>query len=139
VEIERPAAAVFPWLLEPERLAQWIGGLVETEPLTEGEPRVGSRSREVVEERGRSYVLETELTALEPGERLEARITSGAGFTCESSYRLDEREGRTRLTCVLETEYKPFVARLFAPLVTRQAQRKLESDLARLKELVEAS
>jgi uncharacterized protein YndB with AHSA1/START domain len=137
VQIERPAAAVFPYLTDGEKLRQWVGGLVESTALTEGGARVGARSREVVEERGQRFELETEITRYAPNEVLQARITS-KGFETLSTYRLQEDGGRTRLTSVLESRYTMLLARLLAPIVTRQAQKKLEADLDRLKRLVEA-
>ena len=136
VEIERPAA-VFPYLTDGEKLRQWVGGLVESTALTEGGARVGARSREVVEERGQRFELETGITRYAPNEVLQARITS-KGFETLSTYRLQEDSGRTRLTSVLESRYTMLLARLLAPIVTRQAQKKLEADLDRLKRLVEA-
>jgi hypothetical protein len=112
-------------------------GLVESTALTEGGARVGARSREVVEERGQRFELETEITTYVPNEALQARITS-QGFETLSTYRLQEDGGRTRLTSVLESRYTMLLARLLAPIVTRQAQKKLEADLERLKRLVEA-
>ena len=76
IEIERPAAEVFPWLTEPEKLRQWIGGRVETAPLTEGRPRVGARSREVVVMGKGRTEMESEVTALEPGRLLAVRLAS---------------------------------------------------------------
>jgi uncharacterized protein YndB with AHSA1/START domain len=99
VEIERPAAAVFPYLTDGEKLRQWVGGLVESTALTEGGARVGAKSREVVEERGQRFELETEITTCVPNEALQARITS-QGFETLSTYRLQEDGGRTRLTNV---------------------------------------
>jgi hypothetical protein len=113
-------------------------GLVESTALTEGGARVGARSREVVEERGQRSELETEITSHVPNEALQARITS-KGFVTLSTYRLQEEGGGlTRLTSALESRYTMLLPRLIAPLVTRQAQKKLEADLDRLKRLVEA-
>ena len=61
-------------------------------------------------------------------------------FDATSSQRLEELEaGRTRLVAVIETEYKQRAARIAAPVVTRHAQKRLEQDLERLKELVEGA
>ena len=43
MEIAAPPAAVFAWLADPERRLEWLGALVECEPLWEGPPAVGSR------------------------------------------------------------------------------------------------
>ena len=137
VEIESPAAMVFTYLVEEEKLMQWLGGLVESEPLTTGEVGVGSRSREVIEVGRARMEVESEITGYRLNELLEARIFS-KDFETTSIYRLRETEGRTLLRSVVESEYKALLARLLSPLITRQAQKKLEADLARLKQIVEA-
>ena len=137
IEIAAAPAEVFPWLAASERRCEWMGALTESEPLTEGSPEVGSRFRDVFEDLGRRVELEAEIVELEPPHALTVHLDSRV-FEATSSQRLEELEGgRTRLTAVIETEYKQRAARLAAPVVTRHAQRRLEQDLARLKELVE--
>ena len=51
--------------------------------------------------------------------------------------RLSATENPLRLSAVIETTYTKRAARILAPVVTRHAQKQLERDLARLKELVE--
>ncbi len=55
----------------------------------------------------------------------------------KGGYELAEQNGRTRLTLSAQSEYTGFLPRLFEPLITPAAQKKLEGDLARLKSLVE--
>jgi uncharacterized protein YndB with AHSA1/START domain len=137
IEIAAAPAEVFPWLAASEPRREWMGALTESEPLTEGSPEVGSRFRDVFEDLGRRVELEAEIVELEPPHGMTVHLVSKV-FDATSSQRLEELEGgRTRLTAVIETEYKQRAARLAAPVVTRRAQRRLEQDLARLKELVE--
>jgi uncharacterized membrane protein len=114
-----------------------MGALVESEPLTDGPPEPGSRYRDVFEDHGQRIELEAELVEVEPGERLTVKLVS-KGFESTSSQRLEATDEGTRLTAAVETTYTMLAARLLAPLVTRHAQKQLEADLARLKELVEA-
>lgn len=137
VEIAVAPEDVFPWLADPARRLRWMGALVESESLTEGPPELGSRYRDVFEDHGQRIELEAELVEVEPGERLTARLVS-KGFESTSSQRLEADGAGTRLTAAVETRYTMLAARLLAPLVTRHAQKQLETDLARLKELVEA-
>jgi uncharacterized membrane protein len=137
VEIAASAASIFPFLLDGEKRLLWMGALRETESLTEGSPRVGSRWRDVFEDHGQRIELEAELTQLEPNERLRVRLV-GRGFESTSTQELEETDGRTRVSAVIETDYKAVGARLVARVVTRHAQNRLEADLAALKELVEA-
>jgi carbon monoxide dehydrogenase subunit G len=136
IEIARPPSAVFPYLTEPERLKQWVGGLVTFEAVNGESAHVGALSHQVMVIRGREWKLEGELTALEPNRHVEARM-GGKGFTAKTSYALEPVEGGTRLTATIESEYSFFVARLLGGLVSREAQKKLCADLARLEALVE--
>jgi uncharacterized membrane protein len=136
VEIDAPAAAVFPYLAASEQRLRWMGALKESEPLGEGPPQRGSRWRDIFEDHGHRIELEAELVEYAPHERLRISL-HGKGFEATSEQRLEEASGRTRLTTVLETNYRSIAARLVASVVTRHAQKRLEGDLAALKELVE--
>ncbi|MGH3022490.1 MAG: SRPBCC family protein [Gaiellaceae bacterium] len=137
MEIAAPPAAVFAWLADSERRLEWMGALVESEPLTDGPPAVGSRYRDVFEDHGQRVELEAELLELEPAHRLRTGIVA-RGFESTSTQELEETGAGTRLTTVVETVYTMRLARVFGSLVTRHAQKQLEADLARLKELVES-
>ena len=118
-------------------MREWVGGLVEFRPLDEG-PQLGSRAIQVVDVSGRRWELESEIVGFEPPRRLEARLRH-KGFESLAEYRLEPAGVGTRVTATMETEYRQMAARLLAAVVTRQAQKKLESDLARLKLAVESA
>ena len=136
VEIERPAAEVFPYLAAPERRLEWMEKLVDSEQVTDGEPALGTRFRDVFEDHGQRIELDAEIVEWEPDERLSTRLTSGA-FDSTASQRLEDLGGRTRVEVTIETEYRSTVARLMAGVITRHAQTQLEEDLERLKRLIE--
>ncbi len=136
IEIARPPAAVFPYLTEPERLKRWVGGLTTFEPVDGEGAHVGARSRQVMVVRGKEWKLDGELTALEPDRLVQARMV-GKGFAATTSYLLEPVEGGSRLTATVESEFM-LVGRLLGGLVSREAQKKLRADLARLEALVEA-
>ena len=136
VEIGAPPAAVFPWLVEPDRLSRWIGGFVGSEPIGSGEVRVGSRSRDIIEAEGRRIELETEIVELRPGERLAVRITSPSHDQIDS-YDLDARDGSTELTYRSDMRLRGLM-RLLAPLINSRIRARAEGDLATLKREVEA-
>lgn len=114
-----------------------MGALVESEALDEGPPELGSRYRDVFEDHGQRIELEAELVEFDPPRAQAVRLVSSA-FEATSAQRLEEAGEGTRLTAVIETRYTALAARLLAPIVTRHAQSRLESDLARLKDLVES-
>jgi uncharacterized protein YndB with AHSA1/START domain len=137
VEIDASPDEVFAHLVEGERRLRWMGALRETEQLTDGPPEVGSRWRDVFEELGQRVELEAEVAVYEPPRHLLVRLSSRAA-DATSEQHLESTNGRTRLTTAIETEYKSFLARHGAVIVTHLAQRQLEADLATLKGLVES-
>jgi uncharacterized protein YndB with AHSA1/START domain len=136
VEIARPAAEVFSHLASGDKRVRWMGALKTSEQVTDGEPRLGTRFRDVFEEQGHRFDIDSEIVDWQPNARLATRLRSSS-FEATATQELAELDGRTRLTTTIETEYRSAMARLMAGVVTRHAQRQLEQDLARLKQIVE--
>lgn len=136
VAIDRPPAAVFPWLLEVDRRLRWVEGLTSSQALDQGEPGVGSRFRETVSQHGISITVETTIDELEPPRSLALRV-EGRGFEARTTTRLEEHEGGTRVVSVLETKVGGIAGRVVGGVVSRQAQGSLERSLETLKQCVE--
>ena len=136
VEIAAPVERVFAWLTVPELMRQWVGGLREFRPI-DPEPAPGARSEQVVELGGRRMHLRSELVRYEPSEVVEAQLT-GKGFEVATRYRLEPSGTGTELHAVVETHLHGLTGKLLGGVVEKQAQRKLERDLATLKQLAEA-
>ncbi|MDQ3262810.1 MAG: SRPBCC family protein [Myxococcota bacterium] len=136
IELQAPPERVFSHLVQPELLPRWLGGLVHSESLTPGEPRVGARSRETLGQPSDPFQLEVEITRLELNKLLGLKI-SHPEFLTRGVYVVKDRDGRTTLISESTTQYHHPVSRLFSPLATRLAQVKLEEDLLRLKALLE--
>lgn len=134
IEIEAPPAQVFPFLVDPERLRLWVGGFVESQPLTTGEVGVGTRSVDVFSEQGRQIRMETEILTFEPGRLLEIAIAT-PGMKAVSEYRL-EGVARTLVTHRQVLAFRGLV-RLMAPFVGGSLRRRMAADLGRLKWAVE--
>jgi len=120
-------------LTEPEKLKAWVGWLVEVR-------REGDREIWVVEDRNNGNAR-MEIVAYdmreEPG-RLFAKLKVDGSFHGWNEYRLTDLGGRTRLEMSGEYEYEHWFAKLLEPIITREATKKQDEDLARLKGLVEA-
>jgi uncharacterized protein YndB with AHSA1/START domain len=134
IEIAAVPDALFPWLVEPELRLRWMGALVESEAVTPGPAEQGSLHRDVFEDHGQRTEVDAELVEVDPGRALTVKLDA-KGFEATSSQRLEAIPGGTRLSVV--ARFTMLAARLLAPIVTRHAQKQLETDLARLKELVE--
>ena len=141
VEINRPAAAVFPWLDEPGKLKQWVSWLKEIRPLSPGQHGVGVKQIWVMEDRnngGAPMEIFKESTAFDPPRRLEAKLSAKGLFSGVASYELIEHAGRTTVRSRSRFVYQQWFARLLEPLITPAASKKQADDFAALKRLAEA-
>ena len=133
VEIARPPAEVFPWLLEADKVPRWTSALESYKPVTAGPPAVGSRFRQALDVKGRRITVELEITRLDPPRGAESRF-SEHGFNVVTTYALAEVPAGTRLTQRIDAGFGSFSARLLAPVVEPYLREKLERDLAALHE-----
>lgn len=125
--------AVFPWLVEPERIARWIGGTIECRAVE------GGGVHQVVEQSGRRIEIDSQVTESQPPRRLVVQKVSPGLFDMTMTHDLTPEAGGTRLVISLSAELRSRLARLAAPMIARQVQAKLEEDVERLKGLVEAA
>jgi uncharacterized membrane protein len=133
VEIARPPAEVFPWLLEADKVPRWTGHLERYERLDDGPIRPGSRMRQVLEVSGRRIDVELDVTAYEPPSGAQTRFSTN-GIEVVSSYALEAAGAGTRLTQSIEAKPSGLSARMLVPLVQPRLEQKLTEDLERLKE-----
>ena len=136
VEIARPSAEVFPYLVEPQHVKRWLGGLVESRPVNAPGSYVGARSVEVIDVDGQRREMELEIVKLDPGRRLTVEVKSDY-FIAENEYRISELDGGVALEYRSETRLAEPWLKLFAPVLRGQIQSKVEEDLAKLENLVE--
>jgi len=144
VEIDRPAAQVFRYLTDDDLVKKWIGGLVELKQIAtpaDGS-EVGKKFRIGEVYKDERVDMEMTVTGYEKNRRLSLNIASlgdpNNGFTETGDYTLAEENGKTLLRFEVSTKYTGFLPRLFEPLITPQAVKKLHEDLQRMKQLVEA-
>jgi carbon monoxide dehydrogenase subunit G len=133
VEIPRPAAEVFPWLLEEDKVPRWTGDLRTYERLDDGALATGSRIRQVLEVSGRTIDVELEVAAYEPPTGAQTRFSTN-GIQVVSTYALEAAGAGTRLTQSIEAKAGGFSARLLVPVVQPRLEQKLTEDLERLRE-----
>jgi carbon monoxide dehydrogenase subunit G len=136
VTIAKTPAQVFPWLIEDDKVPQWMSGLELYEPVEPGPLRAGSRIRQRLSVSGQQLSFELEVTELAPPQRAVLRF-EGSGFKAANEYALAESAGGTRVTWVVAGDTTSFKAKLVAPMVQAKLQEKLDGDLARLRALLE--
>jgi carbon monoxide dehydrogenase subunit G len=136
VTIAKSPEDVFPWLVEADKVPQWMTGLERYEPVEPGPLRVGSRIRQQLSVSGQQLHFELEVSELAPPQRALLRF-EGSGFKAANEYVLASDGGGTQVTWVVGGETTSFKAKLVAPMVQAKLQEKLDRDLARLRALLQ--
>jgi uncharacterized protein YndB with AHSA1/START domain len=137
VEISRPPAEVFPWLLEADKVPRWTGHLETYERVDDGAFGRGSRLRQVLDVSGRRIDVVLEITRYEPPHGAATRFSSN-GIDLVSEYALEATGAGTRLTQSIEAKPTSLTARMLVPVVQPRLEEKLTQDLERLREELSA-
>jgi carbon monoxide dehydrogenase subunit G len=83
--------------------------------------------------------IQSEVVRYEPDRLIETKVEATGGFTGDVRYELEPMDGtRTRLTYRANYQFDHWLAKLLEPVISRSAQQKLDEDIARLKQQVEA-
>jgi hypothetical protein len=137
VDIERPPEAVAAVEFAPENDPSWIGGVRTAEKLTDGPMGVGSRVRRRGGFMGRPIEWVMDVTDFESGRRL-AMHAIRSPFPMDVTYQLEPRGSGTRAGIRIQGEARGMYG-LLGPLTPWMVRRSVQSDLSRLKRLVETS
>ena len=137
VAIDRAPEAVATVEFAPENDPSWIGGVKTAEKLTDGPIAVGSRVRRQGGFMGRPIEWIMDVTAFEPGRRLAMHAVRSP-FPMDVTYLLEPSLGGTRAAIRIKGETRGMYG-LLGPLTPWLVKRSVQSDLRRLKRLVESS
>jgi uncharacterized protein YndB with AHSA1/START domain len=138
-EIVAPRDQVWAWVNDPDKLKQWISWLVDVR--TDRPMGVGAKRVLVMkDENNGGQLMEIEGACREsnPPERIVMQLSAAGAFDGDATYALtDLGNGRTRLSVENRYSFGSGFARLMEPLIARLAQKKMEMDVAHLKQLAE--
>lgn len=132
VEVPRPPAEVFPWLLEEGKVPRWTGHLERYERLDDGPLGQGSKVRQVLDVSGRTIDVTLEITGYQPPSGAQTRFSTN-GIDVISSYALEAAGAGTRLTQAIEAKPSGLSARMLVPVIQPRLEKKLTEDLERLR------
>ena len=125
--VERSPQEVWAYLTDFSNAQKWMTGVEAMAPITADPIQVGTRLRFT----SRGKQRESEITALEPGKRLELTSTQG-GVTAIYAYSLEPRDNGTdltlRATCAATGFWK-----LLHPIIVVAMKRSDSSHLTNLK------
>jgi len=137
--IDRSPEALWPWLDDPERMKQWMKGLIEVRATSPGPRGAGSTAIVVIREGRRDVEYEETFLEYRPGRRLKLRMLGGRLKTMaiEVDYELHDLGGKTRLAYELACDLQGPMLKLMSPLFGFFARMQLRRFFRRLKELAE--
>jgi carbon monoxide dehydrogenase subunit G len=135
IVIDRPVDEVWAFVHDTTKDALWQTTLTESEKLTDGPMRVGTRVREVRHFLGLRIEVAWEVTEYEPYRKSAIRGVSGP-IPLTGGYRLEPVAAGTRFTVRGELDAHGLF-KLAEPVFARITRRELEANLGHLKDLLE--
>lgn len=133
VQIARPLAEVFPWLLEEDRVPRWTSHLEAYERLGDGPLGPGARVRQVLDVSGRRIDVELEVVRYDEPRTAETRFSTN-GIDVVNGYALEPAGAGTRLTQTVEAKARSLGARMLVPVLQPRLEQKVREDLGRLRD-----
>ena len=121
--VSRPPEAVFDYVADPAKLADWQTSQTAVEQLSDGLVGRGSRFRERTKPPGgREFEQLTEFSEFERPHRLRVHVLEGPQ-PIDGSWTFEPAAGGTRVGFVAEGELHGWM-RLLAPLIARVIARQ---------------
>ena len=138
VTIARPIDEVFHYT--NEHVAEWSKTVTRIEPIDEGEPGVGSRSRVITEDSGHRMEFDCVVSVWDPPNASAVKM-SGKSFDLVAHYAFTDLGGSTLVTQRSLARGKGVVrvvTFLFGWMFKKRACQAQESELDNLKQLLES-
>jgi uncharacterized protein YndB with AHSA1/START domain len=135
--IARQREEVAAFAMEAENDTRWIGGISSARRLAEGPTAVGTRVERVAHFLGRRVEYVMEVVELVPGERIVMRSIRSP-FPMRVTYSFEDADAATVARVRVEGGAEGFY-RIAGGLMAPVVKRSLQSDVKRLKELMESA
>lgn len=136
VVIGRPIEEVFAFVTDIEKLPRWAAELVEAKVTSQGPVGVGTTWSGVVQFLGRRMENTHQITEFEPNRKFGSE-TIASPVPLKGEFTFEAVVGGTKVTMVAEVEPGSFFQPA-EPVFGRLVQEQYESNLANLKEILEA-
>jgi carbon monoxide dehydrogenase subunit G len=133
IEVPKPPAEVFPYLLEADKVPQWTSDLSSYEPA--GPLSTGIEIRQVIAIGGSQITLNMTLQRYDPpGGAVVGFSTNGVDVV--NTYVVEALDRGSRVTQGLDAKASSFTARMLIPVVQGRLEKKVTGDLERLRSLL---
>ena len=133
--INRPIEEVFAYVSDLRHSQEWQNGLLEVRKITEGPLGVGTQFTFVRTFLGRKLEASNEFIEYIPNTIVTFKVTSGP-VPGQGSYLFESTPEGSKVISKVEMQAKGFV-KLAEPLIAASLSRDVESNLEKLKNLLE--
>ncbi len=134
IEIQAEPEVVFEFLVNPEKLPEWMSTLEEM--IYEGEPQVGASSEQTFSQNGKTIKVTQTITAFNPPEIFAVSL-SGKDFDGNASFNLSPIPSGTLLKAEEILKPKSFFFKAFSGMVEKVTKIRQQKDLESLKNAIE--
>jgi uncharacterized protein YndB with AHSA1/START domain len=135
ITINRPAEEVFAYVMDIGNLAKWNEAAGQGEQTSQGPVGVGTTYRGVSDFMGREMEWTSEVTEYEPNRKVAQKMNLGPTVMA-MSWLVEPVGGGSKFTVRSEGEMGG-LAKLAGPLLDRTMKKQMDSNLAKLKALLE--
>ena len=137
IVINAPIEKVWAYLNDVNNASKYSSNILEAKLTSPGPTRVGTTYAYTIQAIGQKMETTGEITAYDP-PRKSAWKAIKSPFPMNGSTVLEAVAGGTRVTQTINAEPGGFF-KLAEPLLVKQQQSQMEADLAKLKQILEAS
>jgi carbon monoxide dehydrogenase subunit G len=130
IDVPKPPAEVFPWLLDEDKVPQWTSDLSSYEP--QGTLGTGSTIRQVISIGGSHITLNMTVERYEPPSAAVVSFSTN-GVDITNTYTIEPAGAGSRVTQGLDATASSFTARMLIPVVQGRLEKKVTDDLERLR------
>lgn len=137
ITINQPVETVWDKLMNPDNLKFWLTGFVSVEHISGEIGKTGSVSKLKFLERGKEMEVTETVVSVIPNQHYTFNMTSTA-FNADTDIRLISFGNRTEMIQTVQFFPKQFFMKLIMPLIKGAMKKRMENELIRFKNLVEA-
>ena len=137
ITINQPVETVWDKLMNPDNLKFWLTGFVSVEHISGDSGKTGSVSKLKFLERGKEMELTETAVLVKPNQQYTFNMTS-IPFDTDTDIRLISFGSRTEMIQTVQFFPKQFLMKLMMPLIKGAMKKRMENELIRFKNFVEA-
>jgi len=137
VEIDKPPSEVYDFLMNEENLILWIKNFVRYEHIDGEQGQVGSTSKHIYDENGRTVEFIEEIISNEANQLVESRLDNGFVQMTITNRLQELKDNNTQLIVTSELNPKSFFYKMMVFFSKRKIVKRQKEDIARLKKAIE--